>query len=57
LELNIGLQGLTTLEPFIEGVSLAETEHSIMHTLLFKMEHSDKICKDHLKYGLKEFIF
>jgi hypothetical protein len=57
MELNVGLQGLITLEPFIEGVSLAETNHSIMKTLLFKMEHSETICKEFLNDGINEYVF
>ncbi|KAL4225399.1 hypothetical protein ACF0H5_016089 [Mactra antiquata] len=57
LDINIGLKSVTSLQPFIEMITVAETEHSIMETLIFKMEHSDKICKDFLKFGLKEYMF
>lgn len=57
LDINLGLKGLTSLQPFIYKICTAETEHSIMKSLVFKMEHSDRICKDFLKYGLKEYIF
>ncbi|XP_045193654.1 uncharacterized protein LOC123549549 [Mercenaria mercenaria] len=57
MDINIGLKGLTALQPFIEKVTLAETEHSIMKSLLFKMEHSDRICTEFLKFGLREYMF
>lgn len=57
MEINFGLKGLSALQPFIEMVTLAETEHSIMQSLIFKMDHSDRICKEFLKFGLKEYLF
>ena len=57
LDVNIGIKGLMSLEPFIDKISLADTEHSIMAALIYKMEHSDKVSKDLLKHGLKEYIF
>lgn len=57
MDINIGIKGLSSLQPFIEKVAVAETEHSIMSTLVYKMEHSDRVCKDFLKHGLKEYMF
>lgn len=57
MDVNVGLKGLTSLQPFIEKITVADTEHSIMSALIYKMEHSDKICKDFLRHGLKEYFF
>ena len=57
MDINLALKGLSSLEPFIEKIALAETEYSIMSTLIYKMEHSDKICREFLKHGLKEYMF
>lgn len=57
MDVNVGLKGLTSLQPFIEKVTIADTEHSIMTALIYKMEHSEKICKDFLRHGLKEYLF
>ncbi|KAL4222882.1 hypothetical protein ACF0H5_018922 [Mactra antiquata] len=57
LDINIGLKGVTSLQPFIDMITVAEAEHSIMEALIFKMEHSDKICNDFIKFGLKEYMF
>lgn len=57
LDVNVGLKGLAALEPFIGRIVCAESEHSIMSCLLYKMEHSEKECKSFLKHGLKEYIF
>jgi hypothetical protein len=56
MDINLGVKGLSILQPFIEMVTLAETEHSIMQALIFKMEHSERICRESLKYGLKEYL-
>ncbi|XP_060570065.1 uncharacterized protein LOC132728440 [Ruditapes philippinarum] len=56
MDINLGVKGLSSLQPFIEMVTLAETEYSIMQALVFKMEHSEKICRESLKYGLKEYL-
>jgi len=53
----MGIRGLAALQPFIDRVSLAQTEYSIMNSLLFKMEHSDRMCRDMLKHGLREYMF
>jgi hypothetical protein len=52
----VGSQCLVTLEPFIEGISLAETNHLIMKTIFFKMDHSEKIGKQFLNYGKNEHV-
>jgi hypothetical protein len=57
MDINLGLKGLSSLQPFIEMITLAETEHSIMQSLVFKMEHSERICREFLKFGLKEYLF
>ena len=57
MDINLGLKGLAALQPFIEMITWAENDHSIMKALIYKMEHSDKLCKDFLKYGIKEYLF
>ncbi|WAR11349.1 hypothetical protein MAR_025529, partial [Mya arenaria] len=44
VDINLGMKGLSSLEPFIEKITVAETEYNIMSSLIYKMEHSDKIC-------------
>ena len=57
MDVNVGIKGLTSLQPFIEKVVWAQTEYSILSALVYKMEHSDKVTKDFLKHGLKEYVF
>ncbi|XP_052815279.1 uncharacterized protein LOC128242232 [Mya arenaria] len=57
MDINLGLKSLSSLKPFIERITVAETEYNIMSSLIYKMEHSDRICKYFLKYGLKEYLF
>lgn len=57
MDINIGFKGLSSLQPFVEKVAIADTEHSIMSALVYKMEHSDKVCRDFLRHGLKEYMF
>ncbi|WAR11352.1 hypothetical protein MAR_025532 [Mya arenaria] len=57
MDINLGMKGLSSLEPFIERITVAETEYNIMSSLIYKMEHSDKICSDFLKHGLKDYLF
>ncbi|WAR11351.1 hypothetical protein MAR_025531 [Mya arenaria] len=57
MDINLGMKGLSSLEPFIDRITVAETEYNIMSSLIYKMEHSDKICREFLKHGLHEYLF
>lgn len=57
MDINIGIKSLASLQPFVERVGLADSEHSIMTSLVYKMEHSDRVCREFIKHGLKEYMF
>ncbi|WAR11350.1 hypothetical protein MAR_025530 [Mya arenaria] len=57
MDINLGIKGLSSLEPFIDRITVAETEYNIMSSLIYTIEHSDKICREFVKHGLKEYLF
>ncbi|XP_052232600.1 uncharacterized protein LOC127845629 isoform X2 [Dreissena polymorpha] len=56
LDINAGFKGLVSLRSFVDQITLADTEYNITKTLVWKMDHSEKICKDLIKHGLKEYM-
>ncbi|KAK3085962.1 hypothetical protein FSP39_011386 [Pinctada imbricata] len=57
LDINPAIRGLMSLSTFIEMISIAETEHSITEALIYKMKHTDSVCKELIKHGMKEYMF
>lgn len=57
MDVNMGIKGLGSLQPFIERITHAQTEYTIMSSLLYKMEHAEKMCRDMLRHGLREYMF
>ncbi|XP_064599220.1 uncharacterized protein LOC135465802 [Liolophura sinensis] len=57
MDVNVGLKGLETLQQFINMAAWCESEHAILETLLFKANHSEQVCKEFLRSGLRDYLF
>ncbi|GAB1598133.1 uncharacterized protein LOC106870828 isoform X1 [Argonauta hians] len=57
MDVNIGLKNLVTLPKFLEMASWAETENHITSVLTYKIRHSEKVCRNFVKSGLREYMF
>ncbi|PVD21113.1 hypothetical protein C0Q70_19279 [Pomacea canaliculata] len=54
LDVNIGIQGLQSLQQFLDMAAVADSEHSILTALALKSQHAEQVCKDFLRNGLRE---
>lgn len=57
MDVNIGIKGLVSLPTFLDMVSWAETENHITSALGYKARYADKVCRDIVKHGLREYMF
>ncbi|KAL3860230.1 hypothetical protein ACJMK2_010384 [Sinanodonta woodiana] len=57
MDVNVGLKSLTLLEPFLGKAALAMTESAIMNVLIYKMDHAEKLAREFIKSGMKEYMF
>ncbi|XP_060586181.1 uncharacterized protein LOC132741930 [Ruditapes philippinarum] len=57
LDINMGLKGLASLPQFIQSIVIADTEHSIVKSLVSKIEHSEGLSREFLTFGLKQHLF
>lgn len=57
MDVNIGIKGLVSLPPFLDMVSWAETENHITSALAYKARHADRVCREIVKHGLREYMF
>ncbi|XP_036368549.1 uncharacterized protein LOC118767619 [Octopus sinensis] len=57
MDVNIGLKNLVTLPNFLEMVSWAETENHITSVLTYKTRHTEKVCRNFVRCGLREYMF
>jgi hypothetical protein len=53
----MGLKGLQSLPQFIQGIVIADTEHSTVKSLVSKMEHSEGLSREFLTFELKQHLF
>ena len=57
MDVNIGIKGLLSLPTFLDMVSWAETDNHITSALAYKARHADKVCREIVKHGLREYMF